>query len=193
MFAGGRGASACRHCGLKPEQYRLPRVLAGHRVSRSAFKDLGEGASSRAREAAIARFRTGELGRGHSQQLRPQRPWPWLRQNQDLAQLIVIQRKRDHRSAKLRAPFLIGYSGRTEVKAAEVLGLYKIQNASRDFFALPICAAFHCTAYAAAPAAWRSSPPTAAPRRTSADLVAERCDEAIRPESGEKRKRAICT
>jgi hypothetical protein len=68
---------------------------------------------------------------------KPRRPWQWLGQNQDLAQLIVIQRKRDHRSAKLRAPFLIGYSGRTEVKAAEVLGLYKIQNASRDFFALP--------------------------------------------------------
>ena len=28
--------------------------------------------------------------------------------------------------------------------------------------------------------------------RTSADLVAERCDEAIRPDSGEKRKRAAC-
>ncbi len=28
--------------------------------------------------------------------------------------------------------FSLGYSGRTEVKAAEVLGLYKIQNASRD-------------------------------------------------------------
>ena len=34
---------------------------------------------------------------------------------------------------------------------------------------------------AAAPAAWRSSPPTAAPRRASADLVAERCDAAICP------------
>ena len=41
---------------------------------------------------------------------------------------------------------------------------------------------------AAAPAAWRSSPPTAAPRRASADLVAERCDAAICPELGEKRK-----
>jgi hypothetical protein len=45
---------------------------------------------------------------------------------------------------------------------------------------------------AAAPAAWRSSPPTAAPRRASADLVAERCDAAIRPEVGEKQKRAAC-
>ena len=42
------------------------------------------------------------------------------------------------------------------------------------------------------PAAWQSSPPTAAPRRASADLVAERCDAAICPESGEKRKRAAC-
>jgi hypothetical protein len=32
----------------------------------------------------------------------------------------------------------------------------------------------------AAPAAWRSSPPCAAPRRASADLVAERCDAAVR-------------
>ena len=44
----------------------------------------------------------------------------------------------------------------------------------------------------AAPAAWRSSPPSAAPRRASADLVAERCDAAICPELGEKRKRAAC-
>ena len=47
-------------------------------------------------------------------------------------------------------------------------------------------------AEAAAPAAWRSSPPSAAPRRASADLVAERCDAAICPESGEKRKCAAC-
>jgi hypothetical protein len=46
--------------------------------------------------------------------------------------------------------------------------------------------------YAAAPAAWRSSPPCAAPRRASADLVTERCDAAIGPELGEKRKRAAC-
>ena len=39
-------------------------------------------------------------------------------------------------------------------------------------------------AHAAAPAAWRSSPSTAAPRRASADLVAERCDAAICPKSG---------
>ena len=39
-------------------------------------------------------------------------------------------------------------------------------------------------AHAAAPAAWRSSPPSAAPRRASADLVAERCDAAICPEWG---------
>ena len=45
---------------------------------------------------------------------------------------------------------------------------------------------------AAAPAAWRSSPPSAAPRRASADLVAERCDAAICPELGEKRKCAAC-
>jgi hypothetical protein len=81
-----------------------------HRINRSAFSTLTS-APFTAREAAIARFRTGELGRGHSQQLRPQRPWQWLGQNQDLAQLIVIQRKRDHRSAKLRAPFLIGVLG----------------------------------------------------------------------------------
>ena len=31
------------------------------------------------------------------------------------------------------------------------------------------------------------------PRRASADLVAERCDAAICPESGQKRKRAFCT
>ena len=47
-------------------------------------------------------------------------------------------------------------------------------------------------AHAAAPATLRSSPPTAAPRRASADLVAERCDAAICPELGEKRKRADC-
>ena len=99
------------------------------------LQHLDEDATRRAREAAIARFRAGELGRGHTRQLRPQRPWQWLGQNQDLAQLIVIQRKRDHRSAKLRAPFSLGYWERTDVKAAEVLGLYKIQNASRDFFA----------------------------------------------------------
>ena len=45
---------------------------------------------------------------------------------------------------------------------------------------------------AAVPAAWRSSPPCNAPRRASADLVAERCDAAIRPELGEKRKCAAC-
>src|ERR1700722_1447115 len=45
---------------------------------------------------------------------------------------------------------------------------------------------------AAAPAAWRSSPPSAAPRHASADLVAERCDAAICPELGEKRKCAAC-
>ena len=45
---------------------------------------------------------------------------------------------------------------------------------------------------AAAPAAWRSSPSSAAPRRASADLVAERCDAAICPELGEKRKCAGC-
>jgi hypothetical protein len=43
---------------------------------------------------------------------------------------------------------------------------------------------------AAGPAALRSLPPSAAPRRASADLVAERYDAAICPESGEKRKRA---
>ena len=32
----------------------------------------------------------------------------------------------------------------------------------------------------------------AAPRRASADLVAKRCDAAICPESGEKRKCAAC-
>jgi len=41
---------------------------------------------------------------------------------------------------------------------------------------------------AAAPAAWRSSPSSAAPCRASADLVAERCDAATRPEWGDKRK-----
>ena len=45
---------------------------------------------------------------------------------------------------------------------------------------------------AAATAAWRSSPPSAAPRRASADLVAERRDAAICPKSGEKRKCAAC-
>src|SRR5580693_2813775 len=35
------------------------------------------------------------------------------------------------------------------------------------------------------------SPQSAAPRRASADLVAERCDAAIRPELGEKRNRPI--
>ncbi len=75
------------------------------------LQHLDEDATRRAREAAIARFRAGELGRGHTQQLRPQRPWQWLGQNQDLAQPFVIQRKRDHRSAKLRAPFLIGVLG----------------------------------------------------------------------------------
>jgi hypothetical protein len=48
-----------------------------------------------------------EFGRGHSQQLRPQQRRQWLGQNTNLAQLIVIPGKRDHRSAKLRAPFLI--------------------------------------------------------------------------------------
>jgi hypothetical protein len=47
-------------------------------------------------------------------------------------------------------------------------------------------------AHAAAPAAWRSSPSSAAPRRASADLVAKRCDAAICPESREKRKCAAC-
>ena len=36
----------------------------------------------------------------------------------------------------------------------------------------------------AAPAAWRSSPSSAAPRRASADLVAERCNAAICPDRG---------
>jgi hypothetical protein len=45
---------------------------------------------------------------------------------------------------------------------------------------------FNQKPHAAAPAACRSSPPSAAPRRASADLVAERCDAAICPESGEK-------
>jgi hypothetical protein len=51
---------------------------------------------------------------------------------------------------------------------------------------------FNQKPYAAAPAVWRSSPSSAAPRRASADIVAERCDAAIRPESGEKPKRAAC-
>ena len=63
---------------------------------------------------------------------------------------------------------------------------------------LSVCGCNHLTprssaaTSAAAPAAWRSSPPSAAPRRASADLVAERCDAAICPESREKRKCAGC-
>ena len=48
------------------------------------------------------------------------------------------------------------------------------------------------SAVARTPAAWRSSPSPAAPRRASADLVAERCDAAIGPKFGEKRKCAGC-
>jgi hypothetical protein len=44
---------------------------------------------------------------------------------------------------------------------------------------------------AAAPAAWRSSPPCAAPRRASADLVAERCDAAICRNRGEAEVRGL--
>ena len=43
-----------------------------------------------------------------------------------------------------------------------------------------------------APEASQSSPPCAVPRRASADLVAERCDAAMCPELGEKRKCAAC-